>query len=184
MKTITVEITDKQYEYLQNIIHEDAAGTDSEALQYVLHSARNLEENYQTDVCDLYYRDIRTGDKFPQTELIDDEIQFRAKRRNFMTFRTFSRYVKKANSILITALLMIILGGLALVLLSLLGDTFDKMLMYTFYAWCFVMIIQTICDMIKQYRKKVKPVVDAANEMMDRTAHFNSEIDNLKDKKP
>lgn len=75
MKKTTIKITDKQREFLDTIIHEDAALTLSEAVQWCIDSCMRIEHNYDEngslDACYIAFHDIRKPDhaEFPEIKI-------------------------------------------------------------------------------------------------------------------
>lgn len=63
MKRITVTITDKQKEFVETIMHQDAASNLSQAVMWCIDSCLRIEHNYDEDgpldACHVAYHDIR-----------------------------------------------------------------------------------------------------------------------------
>lgn len=80
MKRITVTITDAQHELLKNIMDQDAASNQSEAVQWALDCCRRIEKNYDEqgplDACYVAFHDIRDTEhpRFDDAHLQDPEM--------------------------------------------------------------------------------------------------------------
>lgn len=65
MPKITVEIPDKQKDFLKRIIHEDAAVNLSDAIQWCIDSCMRIEKLYGIDACYIGFNDIRLKENQP-----------------------------------------------------------------------------------------------------------------------
>lgn len=65
MPKITVEILDKQKDFLKRIIHEDAADNLSDAVQWCIDSCMRIEKLYGIDACFIGFNDIRLKENQP-----------------------------------------------------------------------------------------------------------------------